>query len=189
MNRDARMTIRWISLPALLLALSSTAQAADCPALLRGELPMLRAKETINLCERYAGKPLVVVNTASFCGFTSQFKGLEALNQQYKAQGLEVLGVPSNDFKQESGDGEETAKVCYVNYGVTFTMTEPQPVRGSDAIPLFKGLAEQGGAPRWNFYKYVIDRQGKVIAYFASTTKPDDPELLAAVEKAIASKP
>ncbi|WP_459749235.1 glutathione peroxidase [Pseudomonas sp. 3A(2025)] len=183
------MTIRWISLPALLLALSGAVHAADCPTLLQGELPKLRAKETIDLCQRYAGKPLVVVNTASFCGFTSQFKGLEALNQKYKAQGLEVLGVPSNDFKQESKDGEETAKVCYVNYGVTFTMTEPQPVRGDDAIPLFKSLAEQSGAPRWNFYKYVVDRQGKVIASFASTTKPDDPELLAAVEKAIASKP
>ncbi|MCO8163060.1 glutathione peroxidase [Pseudomonas sp. 21LCFQ010] len=187
------MTARWISLPLLLLALGSTAQAADCPAVLKeqGELPALRGKQTIDLCQRFAGKPLVVVNTASFCGFTSQFKGLEALNQQYKAQGLEVLGVPSNDFKQESGDGEETAKVCYVNYGVTFTMTEPQPVRGSDAIALFRNLAEQsdGAAPRWNFNKYVLDRQGKVVAHFGSTTKPDDPQLIAAIEKAIASKP
>ncbi|WNW11415.1 glutathione peroxidase [Pseudomonas sp. DTU_2021_1001937_2_SI_NGA_ILE_001] len=187
------MMIRWISLPLLLGALAGPAMAADCPVLLKGqgELPKLRAKESIDLCQRFAGKPMLVVNTASFCGFTSQFKGLEALNQKYKAQGLEVLGVPSNDFKQESKDGEETAKVCYVNYGVTFTMTEPQPVRGDDAIPLFRNLAEQsdGTAPRWNFYKYVVDRQGKVIAHFGSTTKPDDPDLVAAIEKAIASKP
>ena len=138
--------------------------AADCPALLQGELPKLRAKgERVELCQ-FAGKPLVVVNTASFCGFTPQFKGLEALYQRYKDQGLEVLGVPSDDFRQESADSQETATVCYVNYGVTFTMTEPQPVSGGNAIPLFKGLAEQSKAPRWNFFKYVVDRQGKVVA-------------------------
>ena len=136
-----------------------------------------------------ATKPLVVVNTASFCGFAPQFKGLEALNQRYKGEGLEVLGVPSNDFKQESKDGAETAKVCYVNYGVTFTMTEPQPVRGSDAIPLFRHLAEQSSAPKWNFYKYVVDRQGKVVGSFSSRVKPDDPDFIKAVETAIASKP
>lgn len=183
------MNIRWFSLPVLLLAMSGSAFAADCPALLQGDLPKLRSKETIDLCQRYAGKPMLVVNTASFCGFAPQFKGLEALNQRYKGQGLEVLGVPSDDFKQESKDGEETAKVCYVNYGVTFTMTEPQAVRGNDATHLFKVLAEQSNPPRWNFYKYVVDRQGKVVASFSSMTKPDDPELLAAIEKAIASKP
>ncbi|MFJ4144661.1 glutathione peroxidase [Pseudomonas sp. NPDC089734] len=179
----------WMSVPVLLLSMGSAAMAADCPPLLQGELPKLRAKENIDLCQRFAGKPLVVVNTASFCGFAPQFKGLEELNQRYKAQGLEVLGVPSNDFKQESRDGEETAKVCYVNYGVTFTMTEPQPVRGDDATHLFKVLAEQSNPPRWNFYKYVVDRQGKVVASFSSMTKPDDPDLIAAIEKAIASKP
>lgn len=183
------MHIRWIALPVLMFALGGTAMAADCPPLLQGELPKLRAKENINLCERFAGKPMLVVNTASFCGFAPQFKSLEALNQRFKGQGLEVLGVPSNDFKQESKDGEETAKVCYVNYGVTFTMTEPQPVRGDDAIHLFKVLAEQSNAPRWNFYKYVVDRKGNVVASFSSMTTPDDPEVIAAVEKAIASKP
>lgn len=175
---------------ALLLAtLAAPALAAECPAMLQGELPKLRAKDSsVDLCQ-YAGKPLVVVNTASFCGFTPQFKGLEALYQRYKDQGLEVLGVPSDDFRQESADSKETATVCYVNYGVTFTMTEPQPVSGANAIPLFKGLAEQSRQPRWNFFKYVVDRQGKVVASFSSLTKPDDPELIAAVEKAIASQP
>lgn len=183
------MLKRWLAVPALLMAFTGLAQAADCPELLQGSLPKLRAKESIDLCQRYAGKPLVVVNTASFCGFAPQFKGLEALYQHYKDQGLEVLGVPSNDFKQESKDGAETAKVCYVNYGVTFTMTEPQPVRGDDATHLFKVLAKQSSAPKWNFYKYVVDRQGKVIAHFSSLTKPDNPEFIEAVEKAIASKP
>jgi glutathione peroxidase len=186
---DTAMRVRWIAAPVLFFALSGAALAADCPPLLQGELPKLRAKQNIDLCKQFAGKPLVVVNTASFCGFAPQFKGLEALNQRYKKQGLEVLGVPSDDFKQESNDATETAKVCYVNYGVTFTMTEPQPVRGDDATHLFKVLAEQSNAPRWNFYKYVVDRKGNVVASFSSMTKPDDPELIAAVEKAIASKP
>lgn len=182
------MWMRWLAVPAVLVAFSGAAWAAECPALLQGSLPKLRAKETIDLCQRFAGKPLVVVNTASFCGFAPQFKGLEALYQRYKDQGLEVLGVPSDDFKQESKDGAETAKVCYVNYGVTFTMTESQPVRGADAVHLFKVLAEQSGAPKWNFYKYVVDRQGKVIASFSSVTKPDSPELIEAVEQALASE-
>ncbi|MGE8499571.1 MAG: glutathione peroxidase [Pseudomonas sp.] len=182
------MSLRRLLIPAFSLLLAGPVLAAECPALLQGELPKLRAKETIDLCQ-FAGKPLVVVNTASFCGFTPQFKGLEALYQQYKGQGLEVLGVPSDDFMQESNDAEETAKVCYVNYGVTFTMTETQPVRGSDAIPLFKELAAQSEAPGWNFSKYVVDRQGKVVARFSSRVKPDDPKLIEAVEKAIASAP
>lgn len=183
------MLRRCIAIATVSLLCTSTVWAADCPDLLQGQLPKLRAKESIDLCQRFAGKPLVVVNTASFCGFAPQFKGLEALYQRYKGQGLEVLGVPSNDFKQESKDGAETAKVCYVNYGVTFTMTEPQPVRGADAVHLFKVLAEQSSAPKWNFYKYVVDRQGRVIANFSSLTKPDSPDLIEAVEKALASKP
>jgi glutathione peroxidase len=187
--RYALMKTRLILIPVLLLSMSGAAFAVDCPSLLEGELPKLRSKETIDLCKRYLGKPLVVVNTASFCGFAPQFKQLEALSKRYKDEGLEVLGVPSNDFKQESGDTGETAKVCYVNYGVTFTMTEPQAVRGDYATPLFKELAEQSSPPRWNFYKYVVNRKGRVIANFSSMTKPDDPDFIAAVERAIASEP
>jgi glutathione peroxidase len=185
------MRTRWMLVPLFTLMTAATAQAADCPALLKdqGSLPELRGKEQIDLCERFAGKPLVVVNTASYCGFAPQFEGLESVYKAYKGQGLEMLGVPSNDFKQEDADIEKTAKVCYANYGVTFTMTKPQPVRGDDIIALFKGLAEQTNAPKWNFYKYVVDRQGKVIASFPSLTKPDDPKFTAAIEKAIASQP
>lgn len=176
----------------LLCCLPLAAQAADCPPLLaqQGHLQKLRSKVDLDLCGLYAGKPLLVVNTASHCGFTPQFKGLEAIYQRYKGQGLEVLGVPSDDFKQEADDAAETAQVCYVNYGVTFNMTQVQPVRGDDAIPLFRELARQADqAPRWNFYKYVVDRQGRVVAQFPSLTKPDDPALQAAIEKAIASQP
>ncbi|HUE93969.1 glutathione peroxidase [Pseudomonas sp.] len=181
--------LRSLVLSTMLLALSAPALAADCPALLQGELPKLRSQERIDLCGQFAGKPLLVVNTASFCGFTPQFKGLEALYQRYKGQGLEVLGVPSDDFRQEADSSEETAKVCYVNYGVTFSMSETQPVSGEQAIPLFKELAAQSQAPRWNFSKYVVDAQGRVIASFSSSTLPDDPKLIAAVEQAIASQP
>ncbi|TWC56978.1 glutathione peroxidase [Pseudomonas sp. SJZ080] len=183
------MLMRWLAVPALLMAFTGLSQASECPELLQGSLPKLRAKETIDLCQRFAGKPLVVVNTASFCGFAPQFKSLEALNQRFKAQGLEVIGVPSNDFKQESRDAEQTAKVCYVDYGVTFTMTEPQKVRGDDAAHLFQVLAAQSDEPKWNFYKYVVDRKGKVIANFSSLTEPDDPKFIEAVEKALASQP
>lgn len=171
-----------------LLLGGGAAQAANCGPLLEGSLPALRGQQTIDLC-RFAGKPLVVVNTASHCGFTGQFEGLEALYQRYKGQGLEMLGVPSDDFHQEADDSAETASVCYVNYGVTFSMAAAQKVTGNEAIPLFRNLAAQSGAPRWNFYKYVIDRQGKVVAHFSSMTRPDDAKLIAAVEQAIASQP
>jgi glutathione peroxidase len=182
------MSLRRFICALLLFGLASPLFAAQCPELLQGELPRLRAKDSVDLCQ-FAGQPLVVVNTASFCGFTPQFKGLEALYQRYRDQGLEVLGVPSDDFRQEADDSEETATVCYVNYGVTFTMTEPQVVSGDKAIPLFRALAEQSQRPRWNFTKYVLDRQGKVVARFSSRTKPDDPDMLRAVEQAIASAP
>ena len=175
----------------LLLSLTAQAAALECPALLsaQAELPRLRAKDSINLCKQYAGKPLLIVNTASHCGFTPQFRGLEALYQRYREQGLQVLGVPSDDFKQEDADLAETAKICYGNYGVTFLMSTPQVVTGPQAIPLFQYLNANGGEPRWNFYKYVVDRQGQLLASFPSQTLPDDPALLAAVEKALASAP
>ena len=116
----------------MLSAWVSPTQAAECPALLQGDLPKLRSEERIDLCATFSGKPLLVINTASFCGFTPQFKGLEALYQRYQAQGLQVLGVPSDDFRQEADSSAETAKVCYVNYGVTFPMSETQAVSGAD---------------------------------------------------------
>ena len=189
--RNLAMTIIRSLICLLLLSLTAQAAALECPALLsaQAELSRLRAKDSINLCKQYAGKPLLIVNTASHCGFTPQFRGLEALYQRYREQGLQVLGVPSDDFKQEDADLAETAKICYGNYGVTFLMSTPQVVTGPQAIPLFQYLNANGGEPRWNFYKYVVDRQGQLLASFPSQTLPDDPALLAAVEKALASAP
>lgn len=164
----------------------SAAEAPGCAPLLQHSMQALRSGEQIDLCERFGGKPLIVVNTASFCGYTSQFTGLETIYQRYRDQGLEVLGVPSNDFRQEAKDSEAIADVCYVNYGVTFAMTEPQVVGGAQAHPLYRALAaEAGQAPRWNFHKYVIDRQGRVVESFPSEVAPDDPRMLKAVESAL----
>lgn len=176
------------ALTALCLALLVTVTlpaVAGCPALLDHEMRKLRSQETANLCERYAGKPLLVINTASYCGYTKQFKGLEALYQQYKDRGLAVAGFPSDDFNQEAGSEEKTASVCYVNYGVTFDMYAPVHVMGEQAHPLFRAIASQTQAPGWNFYKYLIDREGRVIASFPSGTKPGDKALRTAIESVL----
>jgi len=156
---------------------------AECPALLDQQMRPLGKQETASLCERYAGHPLLIVNTASHCGFTKQFRGLEALNQAYRERGLRVVGFSSDDFRQEAADEAETAKVCYVNYGVTFDMYAQIHVRGADAHPLFRELARQSEAPKWNFHKYLVDREGKVVETWTSMTAPDDEELRAAIEK------
>lgn len=183
-------TICNLLLAAAVTIFSATALADEnCPAWLNYTLPKLHSKDRINLCQ-FKGKPLLIVNTASHCGFTRQFKGLEQLNQKYRDRGLVVIGFPSDDFFQEANDQAETASVCYKNYGVTFTMTAPIAVRGSDAHPIFKSLADQSASPKWNFFKYVVDANGKVVAQFGSRTEPDDAALSAAIESILpASKP
>jgi len=121
---------------------------------------------------------------ASFCGYTPQFEGLEALYQRYKDQGLVIIGFPSDDFFQEADQSAETAEVCYVNYGVTFPMTSEINVRGRDAHPIFEHL-KQADSPSWNFNKYLIGKDGAIIEHFGSNTEPLDDELLAAIETAL----
>jgi len=156
---------------------------AQCPALLDQQMRPLGKQQTVSLCERYAGHPLLIVNTASHCGFTRQLKGLEELNQAYRERGLRVAGFSSDDFRQEAEDEAEAAKVCFVNYGVTFDMYARIHVRGEEAHPLFRELARQSEAPKWNFHKYLVDRDGKVVESWSSMTSPDDEELRAAIEK------
>ena len=167
--------------PLFAATVAATAEP-DTAALYEQQLPRLHSNETLDM-QQFAGHPMLVINTASFCGFTGQFEGLEALHQTYKDQGLKVVGFPSNDFKQEAKDEAEAAEVCFVNFGVTFDMAQPIPVRGKDAHPIFKEIARQSGkAPRWNFYKYVLNKDGEVTAVFSSLTKPSDPKLQAAIQ-------
>lgn len=162
-----------------------SAEPVANPTLLDHSMRRLHSNEVVNLRERYAGKALLIVNTASFCGFTGQFAKLEALHRAYKDRGLAVIGFPSDDFRQEANDETKTAEVCFVNYGVTFDMYSTIPVRGDDAHPLFRALAAQSAAPRWNFYKYVVDREGRVLGRFSSMVEPDAAELRDTIEKAL----
>lgn len=176
--------------PALALALAAAgAQAqASCPATLQHTFPRLQDEKPQPLCQ-YAGKVLLVVNTASYCGFTPQYKGLEALHARYRERGLVVLGFPSNDFAQEKSSNKEIAEFCENTFGVKFPMFARSSVRGDEANPLFRQLAaETGRTPRWNFYKYLIARDGKVVESWASTTGPEDKAVVQAIERELARR-
>ncbi len=133
------------------------------------------------------GRVVLAVNTASRCGYTPQFEGLEALSRERRARGLTVIGFPSNDFLQELESGEEIAEFCELNYGVSFPMAQKGPVTGDAAQPLFARIAARPGPageePGWNFTKYLLDREGRLVARFDSGVEPDDPALVAAVDR------
>lgn len=173
-----------VSMAAVFLVGAGTA-AAKCPDYLDHEMRRLHSKEDVNLCEVTAGKPVLIVNTASHCGYTPQFKGLEALHQSYKDRGLVVVGFASDSFRQEAASEEEAADVCFVNYGVSFTMLAPTPVKGASANPVFKSLNAQSGAPRWNFNKYIVNGDGQVVEHFDSGVRPDSARFTAAIEKVL----
>ena len=157
--------------------------AAACPALLQHTFARLQDEKPQPLCQ-YAGKVLLVVNTASFCGFTPQYAGLEALHARYKDRGLVVLGFPSNDFAQEGGSNQDIATFCENTFGVKFPMFTKTTVSGRNAHPFYKQLAVQaGGPPRWNFYKYLIGRDGQVVASYGSMTSPQDTRLVRQIEQ------
>jgi glutathione peroxidase len=170
----------------LSLGASVASAAGPCPAFLDHDFQKLHTSEHVNLCKAFAGKPLLLVNTASHCGYTPQFSGLEAINQKYRARGLVVVGFPSDDFNQEAKDPAETAQVCYENFGVTFTMLSPLPVKGTAANPVFRELARQKDDPHWNFNKYLVRPDGTVMAHFDSEVTPESPEFTAALERLIA---
>ena len=165
-------------------AKTAPAAPADsaCPPILQHTFARLQDEKPQSLCQ-YAGKVVLVVNTASFCGFTPQYKGLEELDRKYRDKGLVVLGFPSNDFAQESGSNKEIADFCESTFGVKFPMFVKSSVRGGDANPLFKELAKQTGTtPKWNFYKYLIARDGKVVDAYSSMTSPDDKAFIQTIE-------
>jgi glutathione peroxidase len=182
-------------LAAALLGLSSLGPAAaqtaptSCPPLLQHSFNRLQDDKPQPLCQ-YAGKVLLVVNTASYCGFTPQYEGLEALHAKYAARGLVVMGFPSNDFgQQEPGNSKQIAELCFNTYGVKFPMFSKTVVKGPGAHPLYVSLTQATGkAPGWNFHKYLVDRSGKPVASFVSDVKPGDPVLAAAIEKALAAR-
>jgi glutathione peroxidase len=183
-------------LSAALLALNLTgtarAQSAPspvaCPVMLQHTFLRLQDEKPQELCQ-YAGKVLLVVNTASFCGFTSQYEGLEALSSKYKDRGLVVLGFPSNDFSQEKGSNKEIADFCENTFNVKFPMFVKSKVSGSGANPLFKQLASASSTPaRWNFYKYIVSRDGNKVSGFNSTVDPKDPRFIKALESMLAAK-
>jgi len=167
---------------------ASAAAAAACPALLKQTFKRLQDDAPQDLCQ-YAGKVVLVVNTASYCGFTVQYEGLEKLYAKYGSKGLVVLGFPSNDFgKQEPGSSKEIADLCYNTYGVKFPMFAKSAVTGSAANPLHAQLIKATGKePKWNFTKYLIDRNGKVIEHYPSKVTPDDKQLVTRIEQALAS--
>lgn len=142
-----------------------------------------------SLCE-YAGKVVLIVNTASQCGFTPQYEGLEALYRKYRSKGLVVLGFPSNDFGgQEPGNNKQIAEFCVNQYAIEFPMFAKTRVRGSGTTPLYADLAKASGtAPQWNFHKYLVGRDGKSVRSFESAVEPGDPRLVAAIEALLAAR-
>jgi glutathione peroxidase len=168
------------------------AQAAaapmSCPAVLQHTAERLQDEKPQSLCQ-YAGQVVVVVNTASYCGFTSQYKGLEALYARYKNKGLVVLGFPSNDFSQEPDNNQKIADFCESTFGVKFPMFSKTAVRGEQAAPFFKQLTRlTQTAPKWNFYKYVISRDGQRVTAYSSMTGPQDKAFLQEIEQLLAQK-
>jgi glutathione peroxidase len=162
--------------------------AASCPAMLNHTFPRLQDDAPQSLCQ-YQGKVVMVVNTASYCGFTNQYESLEKVYARYKDRGLVVLGFPSNDFgNQEPGSNQQIAEFCSNTFGVKFPMFAKTSVKGKNASPLFKTLAAQSEAPGWNFHKYIIDRQGKLVRSYSSQVSPDHRQVITDIERALAAQ-
>jgi glutathione peroxidase len=160
-----------------------------CPLLLQHTFPRLQDDRPVSLCE-FAGKVLLIVNTASYCGFTPQYEGLERLHGRFASRGLVIMGFPSNDFgQQEPGTSAQIGQVCFNTYGVRFPMFSKIPVAGEGAHPLFKALAQSTGEPpRWNFHKYLVDRSGRALASYPSRVAPESSTLVRAIEKALSGQ-
>lgn len=157
----------------------------SCPETLDFQKRRLAGEESVGLCEAYQGKVVLIVNTASKCGYTYQYEGLEVLYDKYQDKGLVVLGFPSNDFAgQEPGSEKQIQNFCKNTYSIEFPMFEKIHVREGLADPLYQALAGQAGEyPRWNFHKYLLDRAGKLVGSFSSRIEPDSQQLVSAIEQ------
>ncbi len=177
------------SLAIMAFVLCSSAHAANCPTLLDHQFPRLQDEAPQSLCQ-YAGKVVVVVNTASYCGFTPQYKALEELYATRQKDGLVVLGFPSNDFgAQEPGSNKDIADFCANTFGVKFPMFAKSSVVKGKANPLYAQLADKTGAtPKWNFHKYVIGRDGVNVKSFGSMTSPEDKSFVSEINKLLDTK-
>ncbi len=176
---------RWFGMVGIAYLGMASAIAGDaCPSLLDHRFAGLQDGKPVSLCQ-YTGKVILVVNTASYCGFTSQYDGLEKLYARLKDRGLVVLGFPSNDFgEQEPGSDKEIADFCRLTYGVEFPMLGKTVVRGKNANPFYQKLAEiTDSRPKWNFHKYLINRDATQVVAYTSFTKPDDRDLLKKIDE------
>ena len=169
--------------------LGGYAYSQACPSSLNFKFPRLQDEVTQDLCQ-YKGKVILIVNTASFCGFSSQYEDLEKLQATYASKGFTVLGFPSNDFgKQEPGTNKEIADICKNTYDVKLPMCSKTEVSGTKANPLFTYLADKSGTtPKWNFYKYLIDRDGQVVNSYNSITKPMSKSITSQIEILLGQK-
>jgi len=172
------------------LASGPAVGAEACPAVLDYTFNSLQTGKSESLCE-YRGKVLLIVNTASYCGYTHQYEGLEALYRKYKDRGLVVLGFPTNDFgEQEPGTNKEIAEFCRLTFGVEFPMFEKSTIKSIKANPLFAELVSRTGeAPKWNFHKYLVDRDGNRVTSFGTRVEPQSRELVTALERLLDEKP
>ncbi len=173
---------------AFAFAAPSPAVEPPCPPVLDHKFANLM-DEPISLC-RFRGKVVLIVNTASECGYTPQYDGLENLYRRYRDRGFVVLGFPANDFGgQEPGSNNQIAQFCQLNYGITFPVFAKTAVVGANANPLFRQLAARTGQPpKWNFHKYLVDKSGQQITAFESAVEPGDRRLTAQIEKLLASR-
>lgn len=179
--------IRALVLSLLLLMPLGASSSTPCPPLLDHVFPRLQDEKPQSLCQ-WQGKVILVVNTASYCGFTNQYDGLEKLYARLRDKGLVVIGFPSNDFgEQEPGSNREIADFCRLTYGVEFPMFARTTVKGADANPFYKELVRISGTkPKWNFYKYLIDRSGREVVAYSSFSGPDDRKLLEKIDEFLA---
>ncbi len=178
------MLERRIVLAGLALSAPALAQAPDAfgfnfEAIEGGPMPLAQ----------FRGRVMLVVNTASFCGFTAQYAALQKLHERHEARGLTVIGVPSTDFNQESSDARRVREFCDAMFGITFPLTAINQVRGANAHPFFAWAAREAGPVRWNFHKYLVSRDGRRVQGFSTQTAPDSPGMSRAVEAALAAAP